>query len=363
MTSPPEYVLVTGATGFIGAHIVDELLSRGIRVRGATRSIAKGEAMLKARPQYAGKLDFVQVPDFGQVNNTEALSIFDEAVKGVDGIIHTASPVTYDTTDNEAELILPAINGVRAILAAAANANANASRDPNSNNNNNKRPIRRLVLTSSFAAVLDASRKAPPYFTYTGADWNPISYAEAADPAASAVVAYRGAKKFAEQAAWDFVRARRGCGFDLVTLCPPMTFGPVAHPVAGAARLNESNAVLWRAASGAGPLPVARVPFWIDVRDLARAHVEALLRPEAGGKRFLPAAPERFTYALAARIVEEEFAWAKGRVSREEQAVDESHGVDGETAARELGLEYRRFRQSVTDLVAQVAAMDGSGLT
>jgi nucleoside-diphosphate-sugar epimerase len=136
-----------------------------------------------------------------------------------------------------------------------------------------------------------------------------------------------------------------------------MTFGPVVHPVESVDRLNESNAMLWKVASGVTPLPMARVPFWVDVRDVAQAHVEALVRPEAGGKRFIPAAPERFSYALAARIVEEEFEWARGKVSREEQVIDESHGLDGETAARELGLRYRSFRDMVKELVAQAAAM------
>lgn len=80
-----DYVLVTGATGFIGAHVVDQLLSRGLRVRGATRSAAKGQAMIEARQQYRGKLDFVQIDDF------EKLGVFTDAVKEVDAVIHVAS--------------------------------------------------------------------------------------------------------------------------------------------------------------------------------------------------------------------------------------------------------------------------------
>lgn len=78
-------MLVTGATGFIGAHIVDNLLSRGLTVRGATRSLAKGQAMIDARPQYASRLSFVQIADF------ESPGGLNEAVQGVDAIIHTAS--------------------------------------------------------------------------------------------------------------------------------------------------------------------------------------------------------------------------------------------------------------------------------
>lgn len=80
-----KFVLVTGATGFIGAHIVDALLARGIRVRGATRTLAKGKAMMEARAQHANNLEFVQIEDF---ENPGGLV---EAVKDVDGVIHTAS--------------------------------------------------------------------------------------------------------------------------------------------------------------------------------------------------------------------------------------------------------------------------------
>ncbi|KAH7120238.1 hypothetical protein B0J13DRAFT_567658 [Dactylonectria estremocensis] len=335
-----QFVLVTGATGFIGAHIVDTLLSRGIRVRGATRSLAKGDAMIKARPQYADKLEFVQIEDF---DNPGGLV---EAVQGVDGVIHTASPFTYDTKNNEKELIVPAINGVRAILEAAAT-NAN---------------IRRIVITSSFASVLDVNRKGPPYFTYTGSDWNPLTYEESVDPATSAVIAYRGSKKFAELEAWNFVKQHE-LSFDIVTLCPPMTFGPVVHPVASVDKLNESNAMLWRIATGANPLPVSRVPFWIDVRDLAASHVESLLRSDVAGKRYVPASPERFSYGLASKIMAEEFPQLRDAITQEEQIIDESHGLDGETAAKKLGYQYHPFRETVRDLVAQAIAMRDSTST
>lgn len=240
-------------------------------------------------------------------------------------------------------MIIPAINGVDSILKAAATSPK----------------VKRIVITSSFASVLDAGRKAPPYFTYTGDDWNPLSYEESVDPETSAVIAYRGSKKFAELKAWDFI-AKEKPSFDLVTLCPPMTFGPIRHPVTNVDALNESNKMLFNIASGETPLPVARVPFWIDVRDLAKAHVEALLRPEAGGKRYIPASPERFTYSKAASIIGSHFSWAADNVSKEVQAPDESHGVDGETAGRELGLDYIPFTRTVIDLITQVRDMQKS---
>lgn len=211
------------------------------------------------------------------------------------------------------------------------------------------------MITSSFAAILNLNRKAPPYFTYTAEDWNPLTYEEAIDPATDAVIAYRGSKKFAELEAWNFVKEKKP-SFDITTLCPPMTFGPVVHPVSNVEHLNESNAMLWQVAKG-GSLPAARVPFWVDVRDLAEAHVEALLKPEVGNKRYVVAAPQRYSYGLATNIVARNFEGLKDKISTEGQPVDESHGLDGETAAQELGIQYRTFEETVVDLVSQAMKM------
>jgi nucleoside-diphosphate-sugar epimerase len=236
--------------------------------------------------------------------------------------------------------MIPAINGVRSILSAAS-----------------KSAVKRVVVTSSFAAVIDINRKRPPFFTYTSSDWNPLTYSEAISPTSSSVIAYRGSKKLAELEVWNYLKNEKP-KFDVVTLCPPMTFGPVVHPVNRVEDLNESNAMLWKIASGEKPLPVTRVPFWIDVRDLADAHVEALLRPEVGNKRYTPASPEHFSYALAAEIILAKFSWAKGKVSEEEQTIDESYGLDGETVMRELDVKYRSFNETVVDLVSQAWEME-----
>ncbi|KAJ5469380.1 hypothetical protein N7539_008998 [Penicillium diatomitis] len=331
----PLHVLVTGSTGFIGAHVVDNLLAKGFRVRGATRSASKGEQMKAVRPQYASLLEFVTVQDFSHIG------VFDAVMDGIDAVIHVASPFFYNTTDNEKDLILPAINGVKSILSASAQSGSK---------------VRRIVLTSSFASVLDVDRNPPPDFVYTAEHWNPLSYETAIDPGSSSVVAYRGSKKFAELAAWEFIKTNAP-RFDLVTLCPPMVFGPTVHPVSSVDQLNESNAVLWSVAAGADPLPTARVPAWVDVRDLAEAHVQALMSPGAGGKRYIPVSPEPFSYESAADIIKDQFEWAVDSVTRDYEAGKKpqaSYGVDGETVARELHFRYHRFRETVVDFVVQV---------
>jgi nucleoside-diphosphate-sugar epimerase len=223
-----------------------------------------------------------------------------------------------------------------------------------------KSGVKRIVMTSSFGAVLDMDRDMSETYTFSSQDWNPITYQMAADPGATPQDAYRGSKVFAEQEAWRFVKERKP-SFDLVTLCPSMVFGPVAGPLDSPKDLNESNALLWRVASG-GPsqeLPPARFNFWIDVRDLAEIHVQALLTPKAGGKRYIPVAPEKFTYQLASEIMIEEFpSWAEGQVSRGTQEVKKHINVDMGAVQRDFpSVKYTAFRETVADLIKQVVSL------
>lgn len=93
----PATVLVTGANGFIAAWIVKYLLENGYSVRGTVRNKEKAAyfTTLYKDAVDSGRLEYCTVPDF------LAPGAFDEAVKGVDAIIHTATPVTLKADDPE----------------------------------------------------------------------------------------------------------------------------------------------------------------------------------------------------------------------------------------------------------------------
>ncbi len=191
-------ILLTGATGFIAAHVLDILLARGYHVKATVRSEEKGKALLSTRQSYKDQVTFAIVQDISQ------LGAFDDAMQGVDGVIHVASPFHFKVTDNEKDLLIPAINGTKSVLQAAAQHSR----------------VKRVVITSSFASIFDGSKGLRPGYTYTSKDWCPLTYEEG-KTTDQPTTAYRASKTLAEQTAWEFIE-REKPQFDLVTLCPPM---------------------------------------------------------------------------------------------------------------------------------------------
>ncbi|KAI1447056.1 dihydroflavonol-4-reductase [Annulohypoxylon stygium] len=330
-----SHVLVTGSTGLVGSHVVDNLLRRGIKVRAVARSKAKADLFSASRAKFASLLEFLFIDDL------TTPGVFNDAVVGVDGIIHIASPLNYNVESYERDLILPAIQGVQSILEAAAQSN-----------------VKRLVITSSFGAVLDMAREESLPWVYSAKDWNPITFGEATALTATPQDAYRGSKTMAEQAAWRFIEEKKP-QFDLVTLCPSMVFGPLANTPSSIQELNESNKLLWKVASGGAstPLPPCRFNFWIDVRDLAEVHVQALLNKQCGGKRYLPVAPEPFTYQMVSEIIQESFPALKGKVSSGVQEVKTHISADMDAMMKDFPtVKYRTFKETVSDFIGQISS-------
>ena len=157
---PKQLILLTGGSGFIGSHTIAAFLSSGYRVRVTGRYQKSIEAILAVHSDSTGDLEAFEVPDITKSG------AFDKAVNGVDGVVHMASPFTFNVTNNETDLILPAINGTLSILKSVA------SHAPQ---------VKRVVITSSFAAVIDFSKGMAPGHVYDESQWNPITYEKAKD--------------------------------------------------------------------------------------------------------------------------------------------------------------------------------------
>lgn len=83
--------------------------------------------------------------------------------------------------------------------------------------------VKRVVITSSFAAIINPSKANWPDHTYTEADWNPITQEEAVQNPANG---YRASKTFAEKASWDFLEKEKP-NFTISTMNPPLVLGPI----------------------------------------------------------------------------------------------------------------------------------------
>ena len=270
MTKP--LVLLTGPTGFVGAHVFRALLTNGYRVRGTIRHQSGADFLRQQYPSHTSDMEFVIVPDI------QATGALDSATKDVDYVCHVASPYFNSTDDPIKELVEPAVNGTKNVVASALKSGGR---------------LKRMTIVSSFASVVDLSKNPRPGYTYTEEDWNPVTEVEAAE---NGVLGYVASKTFAERSAWEmWMDARPRPGWDLVTLCPPMIYGPPIHEVhreRGIEGMNTSVKVLMQGIMGQDPafkpkVATPRVPAWVDVRDVAKAHVSALDLPEGTSRRFL----------------------------------------------------------------------------
>ena len=273
-----ECVLVTGGSGFIGAHCILRLLGTGYRVRTTVRSLereADVRAMLKAGgAEPGGALSFVAADLLSDAG-------WPQAVAQCDFVLHVASPFPAGVPNHEDDLIVPAREGGLRVLRAARDAG-----------------VKRVVLTSSFAAIGYGSK--PTDVPYSEENWTDLSGGN--------VSAYVKSKTLAERAAWDFI-AREGGALELSVINPVAVFGPVLGP-----DYSTSIHLLRRLMDGDMP-GVPRLSFGaVDVRDVADLHLRAMISPAAKGQRFLAVAGKFMSIEEIAQVLRANMGDAARRV-------------------------------------------------
>jgi dihydroflavonol-4-reductase len=318
-------VLVTGATGFVGAWTAVAVAAAGHRLRVLARTPGRLDATL-------GTLDFVadEVVE-GDMTDADAVG---QALDGVDGVVHAAAVVSMRRGDAE-RMAAANLRGTELVVGGAVT-----------------RRVPRVVAVSSVAALMTPGAQVLSRDSPVGRSTHPYARSK------SAVEAY--------------LRELQDAGAPVSTTLPAAVVGPPAGPAGSEAVEGIVRALRSRV------LPCADARFAsVDARDLAQAHL-ALLDPAGPTGRYLTAGHQYRIRDLAADltavtgrrivatplpgVVMRGIGRALDRTPLDSVLTAEGMTayttlpeIDDEPARRELGLSWRPLQDSLRDSLRGMA--------
>jgi len=335
-----ETVLVTGGTGFIGLHCLQQLLDKGYKVRTTIRSESRKQEVLEAMKKHSSNCENLEfyIADLLKDDGWK------EAVEGSKYVLHVASPFFLGEPENEDVFIRPAVEGTLRVLKACADAD-----------------VQKVVLTSSFAAVGYGHPREKE--VYTEEDWSSVD---------GEISAYAKSKTLAEKAAWEFVEnLEESKKFDLTVINPVAVTGPMLT-----SDIGSSNDFLLKLISGSMPACPKIHMGYIDVRDVAKAHIFSMTEEKTNGERIIVSENEMFFAEVGKTLNEAGFkksptkelpnflvkimSFFVGELKTLLSALDRRGDIDKTKAERFFNWEYISTEQSVTETAQQLQEM---GLT
>lgn len=224
-------IFVTGATGFIGKHLVRRLVAEGHTVRCLVRRSSN------TRPLADLPVEWV----YGDVNDRPALC---EGMLGCDWVCHLAN--LYSMWEPDASQFAKInVDGTRAVMETALSAGV------------------RKVIYLSTVAVFGKPEQVP--------------FDETCPPGPQLFSEYARTKAAAEQIAWDFYRR----GLPLVVLYPGIVLGAgdekaSGHYIQDIIRKRVPSTIFHNA-----------IATYVYVGDVVEAMVRAAEKPETVGQKYL----------------------------------------------------------------------------
>ncbi|MFW9992526.1 MAG: NAD-dependent epimerase/dehydratase family protein [Candidatus Odinarchaeota archaeon] len=312
-------VLVTGATGHLGFTLVKELVTRKCDVRAGVRNSNDTD-----RNKHLLDLG-VEIVD-ADLMKPETIR---KAVEGVDGIFQVAAVFALNAADPQKDIIDPSVTGGLNVLKAAK-----------------EEGVTRVVWTSSMAAVGMGTTPDKPF---TEDDW----YHQARNP-------YYYAKYKAE---WEARNYAESNNLDLVTINPGYIIGPNFY------RHTPTTKIFEDILSNSLPMiPPMRFNF-VDVRDVALAHILAFEKKEANGRYIC--ATDVITFKKTLQLLNNMFSGIKvprfqmspllmkifavfsRQVTREEARIATETCIHTDTSKiqRELGWKPRPVEESLRETI------------
>mgnify|MGYP001245462225 FL=1 len=245
-------ILVTGGTSYIGKHVIAQLIEKDYSVRTTVRDKSKVEEIKSDIEKYLNKQISLDVHIADLLNDDG----WEDALKGCNAIIHVAGPFPMSYEGGEKELTGPHQDGAMRVFRFAKDLGIN-----------------RIVLTSSVASIWNDSTVEDTVRYIDETSWSNLNDDN--------LDAYTKGKALKEKAAWDFVAENDS--IKLTTILPSVVLGPgIGSPV----RRGSMEYMLMLINKEMPVAPPLKHGI-VDVRDVAKIHIDALENDESIGKRVI----------------------------------------------------------------------------
>ncbi|KAI3321858.1 NAD(P)-binding protein [Xylariaceae sp. AK1471] len=245
-------IFITGATGFIGSHVVDVALKAGHHVRLSIRKTEQQQGLEKVFAPYLAQVEFVVVPD---ITNTARLR---EALVGIDHVWHIASPLPGAGPDVRSDYVEPAVRGTIAMLEAA----------------HTHKTIKKVVVMSSILSLAPqgvSHGQGLLVTSNTGKVFSVDLDKTFPDGFPGRFEKYHASKILAHQAYRDWIQQHQP-RFVTVSLHPTYVIGPDLIQEKGE-EIRGVNSLFWSTLHSEKPSIPAT---FVDVRDVAVAFIRAM---------------------------------------------------------------------------------------
>ena len=240
-------VLLTGISGYIAMHCAKELLKRDYHINATVRNLDKVEDIknaLSALSLDVNKIQFFQADLLSDDN-------WEDAMADCEYVMHVASPYPLNQPKDESVLIKPAVEGTERVVSLAI-----------------KNNVKKIVLTSSVVAVSVGHTKKE----YSEEDW---SFAD------KPIAAYAKSKTLAEKKAWELIK-NADTDTKLTVINPSGVIGPSLT-----SEISSTQLIIAGLMNGKIPVNLPIHIGYVDVRDVALAHIKALENPNSDGERII----------------------------------------------------------------------------
>ncbi|WVQ77271.1 hypothetical protein IAR50_006955 [Cryptococcus sp. DSM 104548] len=355
-------VLVTGITGFVGAHVGHAFLQHGHTVHAALRSPAKIPS-LETSPTFGPYISSGKLKLF----STGSLEVADytTAIQGVESVVHTAFPLDLSKTDFRKDFLELATEGMDRLFEAV----------------NKEKGVKSVVITSSMGACnnIKIPWEKQAGTVVTDDTWNSYTVEEVDELCASKapkneggwatnMIIYMVAKKYGELKAWEHYNAAQAAGktWSLTAIIPTMVLGPPIQPISPPLGMSSvSTMVMWMMTNGPDS-PVLSPPasiWFIDARDLGEEHYRAAIKSKTG--RYISAAGkydfQQIAEMLPSLYPDQASRFANGDPTKRVSVSPGSYDVQSKMK-KEFGIEYRDLETTVKDTFDKLFELEKQGL-